>query len=1062
MRYLQSLFRDLSIKYKIALIVLLTSGMALVLAGASLVTFDVRSYKTALVSDLSVKADIIAANSTAALAFEDYDSAKQTLSGLVHEYRILVAYLLSAEGLTFASYSRGDVQNQHRKPVLREEGFFFAEDFLAVRRPIYFDGEVLGHIYIEADLGDVAQRVQNFVATVVAISAVTLIIIMLLTSRLQRIISAPLLALAGLAKQISKDRDYSVRAEKTANDEVGTLIEGFNEMLEQIAERDERLESHRDELQNEVAKQTAELRLVNRRLKGSEQRIRAIVEGTASSTGQEFFDALVKTLARALETRWVMVMMSRPGGRLESLSLWNGESIERNVLFCVEGTPCEMVVRYGAYKFEDGVSEAFPDAPVLHAWGAESYTGVALNDSNGEVIGVLCALHDGPLPEPAKDTSLLRVYGSRAAAELERLRVEAELQASESATRAILDSAADGIITFSAQGLVERANAAAGQIFDCAESGLEGAAVGELMRFPEDAEAQARLEHSPAEALATLVGRRIELEGMRRSGDRFPMNVAVSQVRIGEQTAYTAIVRDITREHELDRMKSDFVSTVSHEIRTPLVAIISAAKIVRKKGTESAAVNAKFSNIIIDEGMRLNRLINDLLDLSKLDAGKVEWNIVNASPSELLRRVAEAARPRAEEEKISLLCDVRPDLPEVRADVDRVIQVLTNLLDNAIKFTPPGGRVEVSASATDGGFVRFEVKDTGIGIAGDSQKSVFERFRQIGDVMTDKPKGTGLGLAISKEIVEYLGGMIGVDSEPGNGSDFWFTLRAAGTESVDGVSSDRGASMDPMAPTVLVVDDDENAREFVAHVLRRERYNVIQAKGGEAALIQLRKQRPALITLDLMMPGVSGYDVMDVLREDPVLADVPVVVMSVLSDRDSRDRALQKGASAYLPKPVDGNLVLATVRRLMNELGREVLLIDDDQGEIAAVQSQFLAQGFSVVQTGHGRHGLEFAGRLQPELIVLGAGSSTAKTRDLLAALREDERTEAIPVIVVRAGEGQCEAEYFDAVGASEPTAHGRLDQLLRLIAERQAASSRLADLARVQAAIAASTQRPS
>ena len=153
MTTLRTFVRDLSIQYKIAWIVLVTSGAALLIAGASLVTFDVRSYKSALVNDLSVKADIIAANSTAALAFEDYDSARQTLSGLVHEYKILVAYLLSAEGLTFATYTRADVNGQHRKPVLREEGFFFADDFLAVRRPIHFDGEVLGHIYIEADLG---------------------------------------------------------------------------------------------------------------------------------------------------------------------------------------------------------------------------------------------------------------------------------------------------------------------------------------------------------------------------------------------------------------------------------------------------------------------------------------------------------------------------------------------------------------------------------------------------------------------------------------------------------------------------------------------------------------------------------------------------------------------------------------------------------------------------------------------------------------------------------------------------------------------------------------------
>jgi len=1063
MRYLKAVFRDLSIRYKIAFIVLVTSGAALLIAGASLVTFDVRSYKTALVSDLSVKADIIAANSTAALAFEDYDSAKQTLNGLVHEYRILVAYLLSAEGLTFASYSRADVHGQHRKPVLREEGFFFDEDFLAVRRPIYFDGEVLGHIYMEADLGGVSERVQNFVATVIAISAATLFVIMILTSRLQRFITTPLLGLAALAKQISRDRDYSVRATRTSDDEVGTLIDGFNEMLVQIEERDAKLERHRNELQGEVAKQTAELRSVNRRLKASEHRIRAIVEGTASSTGQEFFDALVKTLARALETRWVMATMLRPGGRLEALALWNGESVERNVVFAVPGSPCEMVMRYGAYKFEDGVSEAFSEQPILHAWGVQSYTGVALNDSAGRVIGVLCAMHDQPLPDPAKDTALLRVYGSRAAAELERLRVEADLQRSESSTRAILDSAVDGIVTVSSRGVVETFNAAAEQIFACRGSSLTGVAIGDLVRFAEDAGAQERLQRDPAAALSSLVGKRIELEGIRRDGESFPMNLAVSEVRIGEQAAYTAIVRDVTREHELDRMKSDFVSTVSHEIRTPLVAIINSAKILLKKGAENPKVNGKFSSIIIDEGMRLNRLINDLLDLSKLDAGKVEWNVTDAAPAELVVRVVEVAKARSEGSGIAIDWDAPDDLPAVHADVDRVVQVLTNLVDNAIKFTPAGGRVDVKVRVAEGGFLRFDVCDTGIGIALEHQAAVFDRFKQIGNVMTDKPKGTGLGLAISKEIIEYHGGRIGVESCPGGGADFWFTL-PMGADACDAVSADGDRSFvnDPLAATVLVVDDDANTREYLSYVLRRERLNVIHARSGEEALAKVRERRPSLITLDVMMPVMSGYDVLEALREDPMTADVPVVMLSVLNDRGSRDRAIQRGASAYLVKPVDANLLVASVRRLLNEQGREVLVIEDDSDSASAIKSQLAAQGFSVVQTAHGRHGLDFAGRLQPELIVLGAGASTTKAKGLLLALRDDERTESIPVVLLTSVDDTKGAEYFDSGPAGEPAARGTLEQLLHLIAERQAAASRLAELARVQAAVAATSQRPS
>jgi DNA-binding response OmpR family regulator len=182
----------------------------------------------------------------------------------------------------------------------------------------------------------------------------------------------------------------------------------------------------------------------------------------------------------------------------------------------------------------------------------------------------------------------------------------------------------------------------------------------------------------------------------------------------------------------------------------------------------------------------------------------------------------------------------------------------------------------------------------------------------------------------------------------------------------------------------------------------------------------------------------------------------------VLNDRDSRDRAIQRGASAYLAKPVEANLLIATVRRLLNEQGREVLVIEDDVEAATAIKSHLSAQGFSVVQTAHGRHGLDFAGRLQPELIVLGAGKSTAKARDLLVALRDDNRTESIPVVLLTSIDDAQGAEYFEAGETSEPAARGNLEQLLHLIAERQAAASRLADLARVQAAVVAMTQRPS
>jgi PAS domain S-box-containing protein len=1043
-------FRDLSITYKIVLIIFVTSGVSLAIAGASFVTYDVRAYKESLVKDLSVEADIIAANSTAALAFDDYDSASETLSALRLEDRILIAYLLSAEGLTFATYARDDVGDQHRKPVLREEGYAFQDDYLAVRRSIVFDGEILGHIYIESDLGGVRERIGNFVGTVAAISTTALIVVMLLTSRLQRIISGPMVVLAGVARDISRKKDYSVRAEKVANDEVGDLIDGFNEMLEQIEAQDAMLQNHRAELQDEVASQTAELRTVNERLLTSESRMRAIVEGTSSSTGVEFFDALVRSLANALETRWVLVGMCRPGGRVHTLALWNGEEVVRDMSYDIDGTPCEIAFRDDFFKVSDWVRERFPRSELLREWGARSFVGLALRDSAGRQIGILSALHDGPLPEGANDEALLRVYASRAAVELERLRVEADLQRSETHTRAILDSAADGIISINASGVIETFNAAAEQIFGYKAANISGLSVAKIFEFSSDSQRQAEFERTPTAILSRLVGDRTELSGRRRSREAFPMNMAVSEIRIGDQIGYTAIVRDVTREHELERMKSDFVSTVSHEIRTPLAAIISSAKILTRNGGKKAEVATKFSKIIVDEGKRLNRLINNLLDLSKIDAGKTDWELDEVDPHALVDHVVGVVGARAKESEITVAAIVPEDTPKVWVDSDRVLQVLTNLVDNAAKFTPAGGSIEVRAEQDGERYVRFAVIDSGIGIAPEQQDAVFDRFKQIGDVMTDKPQGTGLGLPICKEIVEFLGGKIWLESDVGKGCAFKFTLPTSilGKNADAETVASGGMQKSDQAARVLVVDDDETTCEVIAFMLRRHGFEVLTSESGGEALEIAKRERPAAITLDLMMPDISGFEILEQCRNDSALAGVPIVALSVLSEREHVDRALSLGADAYVSKPVDEGVLISVLQRLMATEGHEVLVINENFTESADIKSRLSSQGFSVMQVFEGRSGLELASRIRPELIILGAQSASLRSDEILEALRDNDRTESIPIVVINeepAAGGS--AEFFDGAAGRKPAASGNVAQLLDLIVERYAARSRMGDL---------------
>ncbi len=1094
-------FRDLPLRHKLISIIVATSCISLLLASSAFVAYDKSSFRAKMVRDVSVEADIIAMNSTAALTFEDFDSARTTLSALNKEPSVVSAALESADGKLVAEYRRYDA-GPSRAPLLTKRiGYMFTEERLAVRREIRFDGDILGYVYIESDLEALKARVNRFLLMVVTIIAAALLVVIFASSKLQRLISDPILRLAQTAKRITLEKDYTLRAAKRGEDEVGALIDGFNEMLAQIEQRDAMLERHRDELENEVAARTVELRDVNSELKANQARLRAIVEGTASKTGADFFDALSRALSSALGMRYVLVGRIRNGDSIHAMAMWNGQEVRHDLVYEIAGTPCAEAIENEYCAIEERVTEQYPEDAILADMKAESYIGYVLRDTDGRRIGILSAVHDAPLPEIAKDRGMLRVFASRAAAELERLEVEAELQRSEQSTRAILESAADGIITVNSDGVVETINPAAEQIFGRDPASVVGRSVSMLMRFPGEGFLEEDVTEEPQVLVSRFIGTRGEIEGIRGDGSVFPMNIAAGQMELGDQVLYTAIVRDVTREHELDRMKADFISTVSHEIRTPLACIMSSAKILHRNGISKPEVTPKFSNIIIDEGKRLTRLINDLLDLSKMDSNSVEWSFSDETADGLIEPILAAFGAQAAERKITLESKVADGTPLIYVDRDKAIQVLTNLVSNAIKFSDPGGRVSVRAerSSDQNGFVCFSITDTGVGIAECNQKVIFDRFKQIGDVQTDRPQGTGLGLPICKEIVQYFGGKLWVESSEGKGSTFRFTVpvstthmtRADGQTKADatdpapalsaqtvvpvecsieepapaGLStskpddlvsaveespvdakSDEDDGVTEAPPLVLVVDDDEPTRKIIAFHLKSNGFEILQATGGEEALLMAREHKPDLITLDVMMPDISGYDVLEALRNDPDLKDTPVLLLSVLPGDRHSDHALRVGANAYLSKPISASRLLGSVNRLLGGQSKDVLIIDDDLGESAAIKTNLAAQGYAVVQAFNGKSGIEFARRLEPDLIILGSPASSINGQEILETLRNDERTAAIPVVLLTATDIESTNAMSlgsDVAGAPNEKVRAALAQLLSKLswAEQQSDS---------------------
>ncbi len=450
---------------------------------------------------------------------------------------------------------------------------------------------------------------------------------------------------------------------------------------------------------------------------------------------------------------------------------------------------------------------------------------------------------------------------------------------------------------------------------------------------------------------------------------------------------------------EADAAKSSFLSTVSHELRTPLTSVLGFAKIIRRRLEErlfplipeddrkvQQAKRQVVENlgVVISEGERLTKLIDDVLDLAKIEAGKFTWNMATVSISDVVERAIAATASLFEAKNLQIVRAIEPELPTVTGDQDRLIQVVINLISNAVKFTDAGS-ITCAALLRDKEVV-VSVIDSGIGIARADQPKVFEKFKQVGDTLTDKPKGTGLGLPICKEIVEYHGGRIWVESEPGHGSTFSFMLPACGQtaevhtpparRSVDIESllrqlRERAAAHEPHNKSVLVVDDDPNIRALLQQELMEAGYAVRLAEDGRKALALIRDEIPGLVILDVMMPEMNGFDVAAVLKNDPATMDVPIIILSVVEDKE---RGFRVGVDRYLTKPIDTASLFHEVDALLDQgkSRKKVMVVDEDASTMRTLTDVLETRGYDVVES-NGSDLISRAVLSKPDIIILNS-----------------------------------------------------------------------------------------
>jgi signal transduction histidine kinase/ActR/RegA family two-component response regulator len=361
------------------------------------------------------------------------------------------------------------------------------------------------------------------------------------------------------------------------------------------------------------------------------------------------------------------------------------------------------------------------------------------------------------------------------------------------------------------------------------------------------------------------------------------------------------LLRDRSEERELAALKSDFLSTVTHELRTPLTSVKGSLQLVLGKSPALGAIDRELLSISLKNTDRLIRMINDLLDISRLELGKLDLTFTTVAAGPLVEEAVAGLRAYAGGRDITVACELDPALPAIRGDRDRLIQVLTNLLSNAIKFSPAGGSVVVRAGRTAGG-VAIAVRDWGVGIRASDQGRLFQRFQRLQAASSGEP-GTGLGLAISKAIVDRHGGRISVESLEDEGSTFTIVLptahaRASETAPGDDAPEERAGTR---RPTLLLVDDDADLGTVLEASLGAT-YRVRRVERGVQALDAARAEHPDLVLLDVVLPDLSGYDVLRILRHSAATCGIPVVMLTV---QPERELAASLGAAAVVAKPVD-------------------------------------------------------------------------------------------------------------------------------------------------------------